>query len=70
MNELTLQPVRRLFKKVGAKRVSDDAARELAKLIEDRTKNVVIEASRLAKHSGRRTTMKRDIKLARKNLGV
>lgn len=68
--ELTLQPMRRLFKKAGAKRISDDAAEELAKIIEDKTKVVVTEAKRLAEHSGRRTIMKRDIKLARKNLGM
>jgi histone H3/H4 len=70
MSELTLAPVRRLFKKVGAKRISDDAAKELAKIIDEKSKLVIVEAKRLSEHSGRRTIMKRDIKLARKNLGI
>jgi len=65
---LTLQPLRKLFKRVGAKRVSDKAAAELGKNIEERAKLVILEARRLAEHSGRRTIMKRDIKLAVKNL--
>jgi histone H3/H4 len=65
---LTLQPLRKLFKRVGAKRVSDEAAKELSKILEERAKLIVLEAKRLSEHSGRRTVMKRDIKMAVKNL--
>lgn len=65
---LTLQPLRRLFQKAGAKRVSDDAAQELGKILENKAKDVVLEAKRLSEYSGRRTIMKRDIKMAVKNL--
>jgi DNA-binding protein len=65
---LTLQPLRRLFQKTGAKRVSDDAAQELGKILENKAKDIVLEAKRLSEYSGRRTIMKRDVKMAVKNL--
>ena len=65
---LTLQPIRRLFKQAGAKRVSDKAANELIKIMEDKTKLIALEAEKLSKHSDRRTVMKRDIKLVKKIL--
>jgi histone H3/H4 len=66
MGELTIQPIRRLFKRAGAKRVSNKAAAELAKILEEKAKMIVIEAKKLSEHSKRRTVMKQDIKLARK----
>ncbi|MBI2971170.1 MAG: NFYB/HAP3 family transcription factor subunit [Candidatus Aenigmarchaeota archaeon] len=66
--ELTLEPVRRLFKRAGAKRVSDKAALELARVLEERTRLVAEEARKLSEHSERRTVMKRDIRLAKKIL--
>ena len=68
MGELTINPIRKLFVRVGAKRVSDKAAIELARIIEEKAKLVAIEAEKLSVHSGRRTVMKRDIRLARKIL--
>ncbi|MEM7819534.1 MAG: NFYB/HAP3 family transcription factor subunit [Candidatus Aenigmatarchaeota archaeon] len=65
---LTLQPLRRFFKKAGAKRVSDKAAEELGKILEAKAKDIILEAKRLSEYSGRRTVMKRDIKMAIKNL--
>ena len=69
MPELTIQPLRRLFKKAGAKRISDKAAEEMAKELELRAKEIVIEAKNLAEHSGRRTILRRDIKMARRIKG-
>lgn len=66
--EFTLQPLRRLFKKVGAKRVSDKAALELGRILEERTKMLLDEAHELSKHSKRRTVMRQDVKMAKKNL--
>ncbi|MCX6819212.1 MAG: NFYB/HAP3 family transcription factor subunit [Candidatus Aenigmarchaeota archaeon] len=66
MGELTIQPIRRLFKRAGAKRVSNKAAAELAKILEEKAKLIVIEAKKLSEHSKRRTVMKHDIKLAKK----
>ncbi len=66
--ELTINPIRRLFKRVGAKRVSDAAAVELAKILEDKAKLLVVESQKLCEHTGRRTVLRRDVKLARKIL--
>lgn len=65
---LTINPIRRLFKRVGARRVSDKAAEELAKIIENKTKLLATEAQKLSEHAGRRTVLRRDVKLARKIL--
>ena len=66
--ELTINPIRRLFKRVGAKRVGDNAAIELARIIEDKSKLLATEAQKLSEHAGRRTVLRRDVKLARKIL--
>lgn len=66
--ELTLQPLRKLIKKAGAKRVSDKAAAELGLVLEEKAKVLLHEAKRLSEHSGRRTVMKRDVRAARKIL--
>ncbi|HLD49233.1 MAG TPA: histone [archaeon] len=66
--EFTIQPLRKLLKKTGAKRISDGAAEELGKTLEEKTKMLAIEAKRIAEHSGRRTILKRDVKLAKKAL--
>lgn len=66
--EMTLQPLRKLIKRAGGKRVSDKAAEELGKVLEERTKVLLLEAKRLSEHSGRRTVMKRDVRAARKIL--
>ena len=68
MGEITIQPIRRLFKKAGAKRVSDKAAAELARILEEKAKAIAIEADKLSKHGKRKTVMKHDIKLAKKVL--
>ena len=65
---LTLEPVRRLFKRAGGKRVSDKAAAALAQHLEEKALLVAAEAKKLSEHSQRRTVMKRDIRLARKVL--
>ena len=57
-----------MFKTAGGKRISDDAAEELGKLMEERATQIVKEAHRLSEHAGRRTVMRADIRLAVKNL--
>jgi DNA-binding protein len=66
--EFTLQPLRKIFKKAGAKRVSDSAAEELGRVLEQRSKALLEEAKALSQHAGRKTVMRQDIKMARKNL--
>ncbi len=64
----TKQPVRMIFKKAGAKRVSDKAAIELARVLEERVKILALEANRLSGHAGRRTVMKQDVRMAKRAL--
>lgn len=66
--QFTKQPIRKIFKKAGAKRVSDKAAIELARILEERTKLIALEAKRLSEHAGRRTVMRQDVKSAKKML--
>jgi histone H3/H4 len=68
-NEMTLQPLRKLIKKAGAKRVSDQAAAALGLILEEKAKMLLLEAKRLSEHSNRRTVMRRDIKAAKKIVG-
>lgn len=62
----TMEPMRKIIKKAGAKRVSDNAAKELSLIMEQKTKDLLVQADRLSKHAGRRTVMRRDVKMARK----
>ncbi len=66
--ELTLQPLRNMIKKAGGKRVSDSAAEELGNLMEKKAGEIAKEAQRLSEHAGRKTVMRQDVKLAKKNL--
>ena len=66
--EMTLQPLRKILMKAGAKRVSDKAAQELGVYLEEQGKILLLEAKRLSEHAGRRTVMKRDVRAARKVL--
>ena len=67
MTIVTKEPVKRLIKHAGGKRVSEKAAEELAKLMEERAKAIVTEAGRLSSHAGRRTVQRKDIKAASKS---
>lgn len=66
--EFTLQPLRRIFKRAGARRVSDKAALELGKTLEHRAKSILEESRRLSQHAGRKTVMRSDVKMAKKHL--
>ncbi len=69
METLTLEPLRKLMKKAGAKRVSDSATAELAMALEKKAAVIAAEAHRLAEHSGRKTVLREDIKMAAKQPG-
>jgi len=58
----------RIMKKSGAERVSDEAAEELRKVIEDLAVRIAHQAVDLSNHAGRRTIKSGDIQLAAKNL--
>jgi histone H3/H4 len=72
MNELELSvaPMHRLCKKAGADRVSEAAAEELAKVLEDIGIKIAKEALDYSMHARRKTIKTDDIEIAtRKVMG-
>ena len=72
MNELVISvaPMHRLCKKAGADRVSEAAAKELAKVLEAIGVRIAKEALDYAIHSRRKTVKAEDIEIAtRKVMG-
>lgn len=65
--ELTINPIRKMIKKAGAKRVSDDAAEELGRIMEERAIEICKRAQKLAELSKRSTVLRKDIKAAAKD---
>lgn len=57
-------PFERILKKVGAKRVSQDALEEFATVMEERLTEVAKSAVELAKHAGRKTIIDEDIRMS------
>ena len=66
MTTFPVLPFERILKRAGAKRVSYDAAEELAKVMEDKIFKIAEEAAALAKHAGRKTVFAEDVRLARR----
>jgi histone H3/H4 len=68
--ELSVAPMHRLCKKAGAERVSETAAKELAKALQDVGIKIAKEALGYAMHAGRKTIKAEDIEIAaRKVMG-
>jgi len=69
-SELHVAPMHRLCKKAGADRVSESAAKELAKVLDEVGVKIAREAMDYAMHAGRKTVKSEDIEIAaRKVLG-
>jgi histone H3/H4 len=62
--ELAVAPMHRICKKAGAERVSETAANELAKVLEDVGVKIAKEAIDYAMHAGRKTVKSEDIEIA------
>lgn len=68
--ELAVAPMHRICKKAGADRVSEAAAEELAKVLDDLGVRIAKEAIDYAMHAGRKTVKAEDIEIAaRKVMG-
>jgi len=61
---------RRLAKEIGIERISYVCSREIAILVQEKVKEILILAREFAKHAKRNTIFKEDIKLAIKKLGI
>ena len=62
--EIAVAPMHRLCKKVGADRVSEAAARELERVLDEIGVKIAKEALDYAIHSGRKTIKAKDIEIA------
>lgn len=62
--DLSLEAMRRLCRRAGAKRVGRSAAMELARILEEVGVELAREAIGHAMHAGRRTVRAKDIKAA------
>jgi histone H3/H4 len=68
--EIAVAPMQRLCRKAGADRVSEAAAKELAKVLEDIGLKIAKEALDYAMHASRKTIKVEDIEIAaRKVIG-
>lgn len=61
MNELPLAPVKRIIKKSGASRVSEEAVEQLRDEVEQFAEERADEANMLAEHAGRKTVKAEDL---------
>lgn len=64
-NTLPKLPFERILKKVGAKRVSQDALEEFATVMEEKLAHIAKEAVALAKHAGRKTIIGEDVRMSK-----
>ena len=70
MNELEISvaPMNRLCKKAGAKRVSEEGAKELGKVLEGIGFRIAKEALDYSTHAGRKTIKAEDIEIAARKI--
>jgi len=66
--EISSAPIHRIIRKAGASRVSEDAAEELKRVLEEVGLSVAKEALGLAQYAGRRTVKREDVERAARTL--
>ena len=65
--DMPLAPVEKILKKSNM-RISDDAIKEFAVLLEELTADVAAEAAAIAKSKGRKTVLREDIAEAKRKI--
>ena len=65
--DLPLAPVEKILKKSNM-RISDDAVKEFAILLEELTADIAAEAAAVAKSKGRKTVLSEDVAEARRKI--
>lgn len=65
--DLPLAPIEKILKKANM-RVSNDAVKEFAILLEELTSDIASEATAIAKSEGRKTVLAKDILEARRKI--
>lgn len=68
MSEIPKAPIARIMKQSGAERISEDAKDAITDYLEQVTRDLTVEANKVAKIAKRKTIKKEDIDLAIKNL--
>lgn len=63
MATLPLAPLKRIAKKSGVDRMSDDAVEEMRDVVEEIAEEIAEDAVVATRHAGRKTVKLRDIKL-------
>lgn len=63
-DELSIAAVHRIIKKAGAERVSESAAEELSKMLEEIAVKIGKEALEFCMYAGRKTVRGKDIRIA------
>jgi histone H3/H4 len=66
--EIAVAPMHRICKKIGADRVSEAAAKELAKALQEIGIKIAKDALEYAMHAGRKTIKTEDIEIAAKKI--
>ena len=61
---ISAQTAKKILKSSGAERIGDDAANELAEMLNAIAYSVAKKAVKLAKHANRKTVKKADVRLA------
>ncbi|NPA63238.1 MAG: histone family protein [Methanococci archaeon] len=64
MAELPVAPCVRILKKAGAERVSEDAGKYFAEVLEEIALEIAKKSVELAKHAKRKTVKVEDVKMA------
>jgi len=65
-NVIPTAPFTRILASQGAQRVSADASKEFADVITEIATEIAEQAAKIAKHSGRKTILENDVRLAAK----